>query len=43
MFHASFFKLANNRTPIIKILKKYIKEFPIYDVKEILNKQNIDD
>jgi len=41
VFYASFFKPANNKTPIIKILKKYIKRFLIYDVEEILNKQNI--
>jgi len=41
VFHVSLFKLANNRTPVTKILKKYIKGFFIYDVEKILDKQNI--
>jgi len=41
VFHASFLKSANNRTPVAKILKKYIKKFLIYDVEKILNRQNI--
>jgi len=41
MFYISFLKLINNKTPITKISKKYIKGFFIYDVEEILNKQNI--
>jgi len=43
MFYASLLKPANNKTPVIKIQKKYIKEFPTYDVEEILNRQNIND
>jgi len=42
IFHALFLKLANKKTPVIKIPKKYIKRFFIYDVEKILNKQNVD-
>jgi len=42
VFHASLLKPVNNRTPVIKIPEGYIKGFPTYDVKEILDKQNID-
>jgi len=42
VFHALFLKPVNNKTPVIKIPKKYIKGFFIYDVKKILDKQNID-
>jgi len=42
MFYILLFKPVNKRTPIIKIPKKYIKGFFIYDVEEILNRQNID-
>jgi len=38
VFHVLFLKLTNKKTPIIKILKGYIKGFFIYDVEEILNK-----
>jgi len=41
VFHASLLKPANNKTPIIKIPKKYIKGFFIYNVEKFLNKQNI--
>jgi len=42
MFYASFLKLANEKIPIIKIPKKYVKGFFIYNVEKFLNKQNID-
>jgi len=42
VFHALFFKPVNKRIPIIKIPKKYVEGFFIYNVKKILNKQNID-
>jgi len=42
IFYILLFKPADKRTPVIKISKKYIKRFFIYDVEEILNKQNID-
>jgi len=41
VFYVLLFKLANKRTPVIKIPKKYIKRFFTYNVEEILNKQNI--
>jgi len=40
VFYVLLFKPANNKTLIIKIPKKYIKRFFIYDIKKILNKQN---
>jgi hypothetical protein len=38
IFYISFFKLADARAPIAKILKNNIKEFLIYNVEIILNK-----
>jgi len=42
VFYILFFKLINNRTPVIKIPKKYIKNFFIYNIEKNLNKKIID-
>jgi len=42
VFYILLLKLANKKIPVIKISKKYIKGFFIYNVEKILDKQNID-